>query len=154
MGARVGIERTLVLYGWYYDEDDIEGMAGCFSEDAVLRRGSGEVTATGRAEIRRFFDERRGLRRQAREQTRHVIGNVLIENETADSADVLCYLLLAVTEDGGGTSVKAGWYRDRMVREGSTWRFKERAINVDSEYVQRAFEAWQPAAAGQGLEGS
>ena len=148
MTAREGIERTLYLYGWYYDEDDIDGMAGCFAEDALLKSGTGATTAAGRAAIRKFFDERREVRRRARQQTRHVISNVLIENETRDTADVLCYLILAVTEVGGGTSLKAGWYRDKMVRDGMTWRFKERAINVDAEYVQRAFQAWQPAAAG------
>ena len=144
MTAREGIERTLFLYGWYYDEDEIDRLAGCFTEDALLTRPTGEITASGRAEIRTFYDERREVRRQARQQTRHAISNVLIENETGDSADVLCYLVLAVTEDAGSTSLKAGWYRDKMVREGTTWRFKERAINVDAEYVQQAFGAWQP----------
>lgn len=145
MSQHDAIQRTLYLYGWYYDEDDIDGMASCFAEDAVLRGGAGQVTATGRSAIREFFDGRREVRRQSRQQTRHVISNVLIENETPDSADVLCYLVLAVTEDGGSCSLKGGWYRDRMVREGATWRFKERTINVDSDYVQRAFDAWKPA---------
>lgn len=148
LSAREGIARTLYLYGWYYDEDDIEGMASCFAEDAELLRGTGEVTARGRAEIRSFFGARREDRRRTRQQTRHVISNIIIENETEDSADVLCYLILAVTEDNGPTSLRAGWYRDRMAREGATWRFKQRTINVDSEYAQGAFAAWRPAAPG------
>jgi hypothetical protein len=148
MGIREDVERTLFLYGWGYDEDDLDLMADCFTSDAVLKGPTG-VTAEGREAIREFYEGRRQVRRDARQQTRHVISNVLIANASETEADVLCYLTLVVTEDGPRTgnqssTVKGGWYRDHMVKDGDAWRFRERIINVDAEYRQTAFAAWRP----------
>lgn len=145
MSTREDVERTLFLYGWGYDEDDLDLMVDCFTSDAVLKR-SGGTLAEGKQAIREFYEAARQRRRDAREQTRHVISNVLITSRSETEVDALCYLTLVVTEDGGqSSSVKGGWYRDRLVDTGAAWRFSERIINVDADYSQIAFAAWKPA---------
>jgi hypothetical protein len=129
-----------LLYGWGYDEADLDLMAECFTGRCA--QWTPGAMAEGREAIREFYEGTRRRRRDARQQTRHVISNLLIADASETEADVFCCLTLVVTEDGPLTgdrssSVMGGRYRDRIVEDGDAWRFRERIINVDAEYRQR-----------------
>ena len=68
-----------------YGDLNLDGLIECFDKDASLMFTSDAArTAKGRTAIRAFYETARGKRRTARQQTRHTICNILIENETAD----------------------------------------------------------------------
>lgn len=86
----------------------------------------------------------RALRRTAQQQTRHLITNVIVRDETEGEARVLSYVLVAVTQAGEPTTLRTGWYRDRMVKESGTWLIRDRRIKLDPDtgYQQTAFDDW------------
>jgi hypothetical protein len=57
---------------------------------------------------------------------------VCILEETEEEAVAVSHLVLIVT-DPQGVHVRSGWYRDRLVNESGTWRFKERVIYTDRD---------------------
>jgi ketosteroid isomerase-like protein len=142
MSARGAIENTLYQYSLGYDEADMDLQADCFTADAVILSGEDD-RIEGREVIKTFFTERRADRTRRSEQSRHVVTNVYIRNETEDEAVVVSYLTLLTTPNEGGAartekrvvdteaSFASGWYRDRFVRDGDKWRIRERQVHLD-----------------------
>jgi ketosteroid isomerase-like protein len=146
LSEHAAITRTLTVYAWAYDEHDLDLLASCFTVDAVLLGPRRELWAEGRDGIREFFAGRRAGRAEAREQTRHLITNVLVEEQAGDVV-VLSYVLVAVTGPGAQSGFRAGWYRDVMVESDGGWRLRERCIHLDSDadYEQVAFGGRPPS---------
>jgi hypothetical protein len=131
MSARAEIENTLYRYAWGFDSGQLDLLESCFVADAELASSLGGIS--GRAAIREFFEGRRQLRREAGEQSRHVTTNVLIEQETADSAVVRSYFTVtAVKAAADGVEVQiSGWYLDEFVVDEDQWRIRRRTMEVD-----------------------
>jgi uncharacterized protein (TIGR02246 family) len=133
MSTRSEIEDAFYRYALAYDEDDLDGMARCFAPDATLSTTMNDDRAEGREQIRALFEGRRAGRRNRAEQCRHIVGNVMILEETADEALALVYnTLLTTTGTQTQAAVMAGWYRSRMVRSEGTWLIREHLIHVDA----------------------
>lgn len=143
------ITRTLTVFAWGYDEADFDLVAGCFTEDATLQIAPDGDLIEGRALIRGTFESNRGARLAARQQTRHIVGNVLVHELGDDEVEVLSYLLLVVTDPDGRTESRTGWYRDRMTRHGDGWQIRSRWIDLDlaGRHRQTAFDTWTPVPA-------
>lgn len=149
MSARGEIENTLYQYSLGYDEADLDLQADCFTEDAVVVSGEDE-RIEGRAAIKALFTERRKDRADRSEQCRHIITNIYIREESPGAASVVSYVTIVTTPTEGGqartatkvidttTSVATGWYRDLLVKDGSKWRIRERAVHIDGFGFQRA----------------
>lgn len=136
MSARAEIENTLHRAAWGYDEDDVDLIANCFTEDATmsLRIGrDGDLIGPfeGRDAIRKLHAD--SLKSQT-DQRRHNISNLIVEEETPDSATVVSNLTLLSVADGKLTTLSSGWYRDQLVRAGGAWRIKDRYVYLDLPY--------------------
>ena len=65
---------------------------------------------------------------------RHVTTNVVVQDETENSANVMSYLTLLVT-DGGVCRLQAtGVYRDQFVLDGGKWKISRRHLDLDVHY--------------------
>jgi ketosteroid isomerase-like protein len=134
MSLKDDIEQTIYQYAWGYDDDDIALLAGAFAEDAVLNHAIDGSTVNGAATIHTWMDEKREVFRAAGEQPRHMLANIVVEQESETTASSRCYMTMMVTRsDGTVYAHHAGRYFDRFVKVGDRWLFSERLIRVDRD---------------------
>ncbi len=117
------IRRTLARYSQWCDDGRFDEWAELFTEDAQFIV-SGSVTE-GRDAIRRYMQSvlppgSRG---------KHMTANTLIEVGGDTATATTDYLFVRATTEGPRI-VAAGRYDDRLVRDGTRWRFRERAISM------------------------
>lgn len=125
--------RLINLYANLNDAQDWEAVAALYTEDAVMRRPSGGDPIVGRDAILAAFHAR-----PPRVQ-RHVVANTVVDVMDRDRASAFSAIILyqgEPTDDGtlpalGAGSPLVGWYRDRLVRTESGWRFAERTGGLD-----------------------
>jgi hypothetical protein len=137
MGSQAELERPLQLYAWGYDEDDMDMITECFTEDAVLvfepdpliedaEALGGERRTIGRDAIVEQFRNSRGGFEERGEQPRHLITNVFVEDAGEREADVRCMYLFCV-QSASGLDVKGvSRYYDHLIYDGERWRIQVR----------------------------
>lgn len=120
-------ERLIHRYAMLNDVGDFQAMADMFVEDGVFARPSqGDVLIRGRDKILEAYTSR-----PAR-FTRHLITTLCVTVEDADNATAHSYLSLHTGQPGEGFPRTAepayviGDFKDRFVRWGDDWKFKER----------------------------
>ncbi|WP_395103935.1 nuclear transport factor 2 family protein [Actinomadura sp. SCN-SB] len=135
MSARGDIENTFHRWALAYDERDMDTMADCFAEDAVLTMTIADGDLIGP------FDGREaimGLMRDSlasqTDQRRHLTTNIIIHEEDATSATTESYLTLLSVENGAIRVLSSGKYQDRLVNEDGVWRLSKRHIALDLPY--------------------
>jgi hypothetical protein len=134
MSLRDEIADTIYQYAWGYDDDDMELLAGAFAEGATLNHALDGSSLNGPEEIRDWMDEKREVFRSHGEQPRHMIANIVVEQDSDTTASSRCYMTMMVTRsDGSVYAHHAGRYLDRYVRVGDRWLFSERLIRVDRD---------------------
>jgi hypothetical protein len=82
-------------------------------------------------EVMGLFTDHHG---EQRDQRRHVTTNLVVLDETDDSASIVSYLSLFVTSAGEVRLQATGVYRDQVVRIGDEWRIRERLLQLDVHY--------------------
>ena len=132
MSNRNAIENVLASWAYGYDERDVPRMAECFTQDAVMTMdiGGGQSMGpyNGHAEVMKHFTDHHAIQTDCR---RHVTTNVVVQDETENSANVMSYLTLLVT-DGGVCRLQAtGVYRDQFVLDGAKWKISRRHLDLD-----------------------
>ena len=125
----------LMEYCWAHDIEDAELLVSCYVPDGqitVRRKGQEAKVTKGpdamKAMYQAVFNSMLGTRR-------HIVTNILVENETATEATVRSYLL--VTEARKNNEVVnfcAGWQRDEFVKTAQGWRLKTKFIEMDGPY--------------------
>jgi 3-phenylpropionate/cinnamic acid dioxygenase small subunit len=133
------IEQVLARWALGYDEGDAAMMEACFTEDAEMRMEIGKRDGTqdvmgpyvGRAEVMGLFTDHQ---HQQSDQRRHVISNVVIEDDRRVEASVVSYLSLFVTDEKGTRLQATGVYRDELVEQAGEWRIRKRFLHLDSRY--------------------
>ena len=134
MSLRSQIEDTLYQYAWGYDDDELDLLAGAFAEGGVLNHAIDGSVVQGPAEIRAWMDEKRQVFRDAGEQPRHMLANVVVEQLSETEATAKCYMTMMVTRsDGTVYAHHSGRYLDRLAKIGERWVFSERLIRVDRD---------------------
>jgi ketosteroid isomerase-like protein len=128
--ARAEIENGIYRYAWAFDENDMNLLADCFTENAELIEPNGN-TVQGRDAIREAFRTRRDSRVERGEQPRHVTTNVLILDESDGRADVRSYFSMHATKDGAVQGTSLGIYVDTWVDDGGTWRISRRQMQSE-----------------------
>ncbi len=78
-----------------------------------------------------LFTDHHGVQR---DQRRHVTTNLVILEETDDSASIASYLSLFVTEGNDVRLQATGVYRDQVVLIDGNWRIRRRLLQLDSHY--------------------
>jgi 3-phenylpropionate/cinnamic acid dioxygenase small subunit len=134
MTLRHAIEDSIYRYAWGYDDDELDLLASAFAEDATLNHAIDGSFVEGRDTIRTWMDEKREVFRQAGEQPRHMIANIVVEQHSETTASSRCYMTMMVTRsDGTVYAHHAGRYFDKYVLVGERWLFSERLIRVDRD---------------------
>jgi 3-phenylpropionate/cinnamic acid dioxygenase small subunit len=134
MTLRHAIEDSIYRYAWGYDDDELDLLASAFAEQATLNHAIDGSFVEGRETIRAWMDEKREVFRQAGEQPRHMIANVVVEQDSETTASSRCYMTMMVTRsDGTVYAHHAGRYFDTYVRVGDRWLFSQRLIRVDRD---------------------
>jgi len=135
MADRCAIENALGNFALGYDQADESRMAASFTEDAslTLRIADGDLIGPfeGLAAVMKLFTD--SLAEQS-DQRRHVTSNIVVEDESDDSATVWSYLTLVSVKDNALNVISSGVYRDTVVREGANWKIKTRHIALDLPY--------------------
>ncbi len=134
MSLRSEIEDTIYQYAWGYDGDELDLLAAAFTEDATLNHAIDGSMVHGRDAIRAWMDEKRQVFRDAGEQPRHMLANVVAELTSPDTAASHCYMTMMVTRsDGSIYPHHAGRYLDEFRRVGDRWLFSQRLIRCDRD---------------------
>jgi uncharacterized protein (TIGR02246 family) len=128
MSVRDEIETLFFRYARGFDEDDLDAVAGCFTEDARFFSGG---WFHGREAIRELLQERRRLRADQGQLPRHVNTNIAIRAHGDDELRVHSYFSLVVSTRQGVTIDVAGSYEDTIVREDGRWLIASRVIARD-----------------------
>jgi 3-phenylpropionate/cinnamic acid dioxygenase small subunit len=135
MSARSGIENTLYRLAWGTDRRDIESIRASYASDARWARevapGETDLVLEGRDAIEGHLQET--WAKTPRPNAKHVITNVLIDDETDDRAEVTSYKTVVRVVDGKPTIASSGAYRDVFVNLGGTWRVQERVLLPDGQ---------------------
>jgi hypothetical protein len=134
MSLREQISDTIYQYAWGYDDDDMDLLAGAFADGATLNHAIDGSTVNGPADIKEWMDQKREVFRSNGEQPRHMLANIVVEQDSETTASSRCYMTMMVTRsDGTVYAHHAGRYFDRYVRVGERWLFSERLIRVDRD---------------------
>lgn len=129
---RAAIGDLFARYMWALDGGEVEGLVACFTEDGALQSPAvGEYR--GHDAIRAFAARFAEYRRRGA-QLRHVISNLLIETE-GDRGRAQCYLAVFETRNGGSRLLGPGRYDCRLRRDAQGWRFENRLVVMDHDYV-------------------
>ncbi len=127
----VAIQQVLYRYCFAVDKGTADDVAALFHENATLMPVySGEPPVHGRAAIREWYvNYHRDLRGRV-DHLRHCVTNPAID-VSGNEATAQCYLIAdAVPKTGGNPYSVAGYYLDKLVKDGGRWYFKERQIHV------------------------
>jgi len=117
------VRRVLAEYCHRYDSGSVDEWADLFTEDGrfVLM---GRATV-GRPAIREYMEHAQaGFGRGI-----HVTSNTVVDLDGDEARAASNYLYVRPGDDGLVVAA-AGIYRDRLVRDGARWRFRERAISM------------------------
>lgn len=117
------IRSTLSEYSQRCDDGRFEEWAALFTEDARFVM-AGNVTE-GRDAIRKYMEKVQ----PPGSRGKHVTTNSLIDVDGDTATAATDYLFVRPT-DGGIAIIAAGRYYDRLVRDGTEWRFHEREITM------------------------
>ena len=132
---RLEILDLLGRYAHAYDSGDRTALEQLFTEDAELRIvgdvGQVPATMTGRGAI---ADGLIGKWTTIKpEQRRHVATNLVVLEQTDDTAHAASYFVLVATSGGPPTVLSTGRYEDELVKEpDGRWRIRLRVAQPDS----------------------
>ncbi len=127
----VAIEQVLYRYCFAVDKGTPDDVAALFHEDAVLMAiYAGDPPVKGRAAIKQWYTNYNKNLRANVEHLRHTVTNPVVDL-SGNEASAQCYLTAdSISKQTGKPSWVAGYYRDKLVKEGGKWYFKERQIHV------------------------
>ena len=132
---RLLITERIARYCWAYDERRRDALADCFSEDGVWE-GSvlGKIPVgpfQGRDRIAQWLTE---FWPHQHDQRRHMLLNTIVEEQSAESALTLSYLLL-LGSDGRKVNLEtSGFYRVQYVRAGGKWWIERLTAGFDAPF--------------------
>jgi ketosteroid isomerase-like protein len=127
-------------YARFIDDGDLEGVVGCFTEDAVADYDDGAVRLRGQDQLRRFFAAAFEDLVGPRHPCSHLVGGLTVELD-GDSAGTETSAVAYLTRSPGLLLVRGLRYSDKLLRGADGWRIARR----------RHYALWQvemPASSG------
>jgi hypothetical protein len=129
---RVLLAERMSRYGWGFDERRPDVLADCFTDDAVWEAtimGASTVGPhIGRDAILEFMT---AFWPEQSDQRRHMIMNVIVEEQADADATVLAYHLLMSAATGVLKAVTSGFYRAEMRKTGGVWKIRRLLAGYD-----------------------
>jgi len=122
------IENLLYRYARGFDEQNLDMLADCFTEDAEMVSAA---LVRGRSAIREALTASRQARADSGQQPRHITTNIVIEPRGDDEVGVHCLFSLAVTSSEGVALDVVGTYTDTVVRQDGRWLIARRHVQRD-----------------------
>jgi hypothetical protein len=129
---RNAINDLFVRYMWALDAGDVDGVVGCFTKDGTLESPS--VGKYGGPDGLREFASRFSGFRAKGNLLRHFITNMVID-VTGDTGRAQCYLAVFLVSGGSSRLLAPGRYDCRLAKENGEWRFQNRLVVMDHDYV-------------------
>jgi 3-phenylpropionate/cinnamic acid dioxygenase small subunit len=130
------ILRTLHRYCRALDYGVVDEWLDCFTEDAryetVLPNGDAWAKVAGHAELAAFLAE---YPRPPVQSPRHVMVDPVIDIDGDEASVEAAFLFLTQVPDEQPKVVAWGRYQDRLVRQGSAWRFSERICVTEANLL-------------------
>ena len=125
----------IARYCWAYDERRLPLLADCFTAEAIWEgnvRGAVPIGPfQGRDKVAKWLSD---FWPHQHDQRRHMILNTIVEEQTADTAVTLSYLLL-MSSDGHDIAIEtSGFYRVSYRREGRDWRIARLTAGFDAPF--------------------
>ncbi len=117
------IGQLYAKYNQAIDSGNAEGWADTFTPDGVFSK-----TTVGRDALIAFA---KGFYESGSGKRRHWNDNLILTG-TAEGADGSVYLMLWDTGNRPATLMVSGIYEDKLVKTKNGWRFKSRAVKVDT----------------------
>ncbi len=131
---KLQIHELLARWAYAYDQRDVEMLAACFAEDAVLtmRIADGDLVGPfeGREAIMGLMT---GSLAEQTDVRRHVVSNQFFTSE-GESPELISNLTLFATENGEIQLLSAGLYHDSVKQVDGRWVLSKRHIALDKSY--------------------
>ena len=121
---RLAVQEAVHRYCWAYDRRDADALADLITDDIVIRSGEEFTGAPAALAFWRHTWTRT-------EASRHHVTNMVISLDGVDGAVAESYFTSVVVM-AGQSKLVFGSYRDRLVFDGSAWRFREKDHEVHS----------------------
>lgn len=135
VGDRLAICERIARYCWSYDERRLDHLADCFTEDAIWEGNVlGRIPLgpfVGREKIRAWLSEFWG---HQKDQRRHMILNTIVEQQEAERAVTLSYLLLMSSTGDAMSMESMGFYKTAYVKQGDRWRISRLTAGFDKPF--------------------
>jgi hypothetical protein len=129
---RIQLTELMYRYGWSFDERRADVLAGCFTDDATwVASIMGTATVGPHRGRDAIMDFMTGFWPDQSDQRRHMIMNVLVENQTESSAMIFSYHLLMSAAGGKVAPVTAGFYRVGATKTPVGWKMASLLAGYD-----------------------
>jgi 3-phenylpropionate/cinnamic acid dioxygenase small subunit len=134
LADREAIRDVIGRFAHLADEKRYEELGEFFTEDAAQT-----TIINGREKHGPFIGRQAIIGRLAgvghlQPQQRHIVTNIVFEEETPSSATVVSYLTLVHITDAGPRIQSTGKYRDSFTLRDGAWRIQEKLIMLDSNF--------------------
>lgn len=133
MTSRIAIENLLNTYSLAYDSRDLETMEACFTADAVFSMqiaGQDPMSFESRDTIMKLMTD--SMSSQT-DQRRHINSNLLVSEEDG-VVGTTSYLTLVATEGDQIQLLSSGVYRNEIVEDEGSLRFRKLHLDLDKAY--------------------
>lgn len=135
VAARQLITERIARYCWCYDERRADLLGDCFTRDATWEGTVlGEIPIgpfTGREKIMAWLSE---FWPHQKDQRRHMILNTIVQEQSADTASTLSYLLLMASTGEVMSMESMGFYRVNYRVEDGHWRIAHLFAGFDKPF--------------------
>ena len=136
----LALDRILIMdriyrYAWAFDERQIDALNNCFTVDAIWEGNTQGVTPVppfkGRTTITDWLS---GFWANQSDQRRHVMVNIVIDNQSADKADALVLLMLTAASQSNLEIVLTSFYKLRLEKDSGIWRIAHLFEGFDVDF--------------------
>lgn len=135
LADRLAICERIARYCWSYDERRLGPLTDCFTEDGVWEGNVlGQIPIgpfAGRDRIGAWLSD---FWPHQKDQRRHMILNTIVEEQAADRALTLSYLLLMASTGEAISMESMGFYKTTYRKEGNVWRISRLTAGFDKPF--------------------
>jgi 3-phenylpropionate/cinnamic acid dioxygenase small subunit len=133
---RQAIVNLVTSYSYLIDEGRWDQWFSMFADDVSFETTVpcfGNLVATGKPAMKAFVNERYPVNKPSTTMRRHYMGNVHVAEQTATTAEVRTFMLIAkATPDGTFTPATSGTYNARLAKRDGSWTITRWYIEVDT----------------------